>query len=102
MEEEKELTGSESLELIARMINKAKDDYHDTGVSVLFWGSVITFCSLVTFVNAWLKWDWLDYVWFLTFIAVIPQILLSIREGKTRRHKAYDADMIGGSAVSQL
>lgn len=100
MEEEKELTGPESLELIARMINKAKDDYHDTGVSVLFWGSVITFCSLVTFFNAWLRWDWLDYIWLLTFIAVIPQVLISIRESKTRRHKAYDADMIGGLWIS--
>jgi len=48
MEQEKELTGQESLELISRMINKARRDYYDTGLSSLLWGSTITFCSLVS------------------------------------------------------
>lgn len=96
MEEEKILTGHESLELITRMINKAKNDYHDTGISTLLWGSVISFCSLVTFFNAWLKWSWLDYIWLLSFFAVIPQILISIRESKDRKLKAYGEDLMGG------
>ncbi len=49
MEQEKELTSRESLELITRMINKAKKDYLDTGMSALLWGSIISFCSLVAF-----------------------------------------------------
>jgi hypothetical protein len=100
MEQEPELTRQESLELIARMINKAKKDYLDTGVSALLWGSVITFCSLVTFCNFYLNWEWLGYVWFLTFIAVIPQVIVSIREKKNRKHKAYEDDLMGGIWIS--
>ena len=49
MEEINELSGEESLQLITRMINKARNDYHETGVSALLWGSVITVFSLLTF-----------------------------------------------------
>jgi hypothetical protein len=100
MEQEPELTSQESLELIARMISKAKKDYLDTGVSALLWGSVITFCSLMTFWNFYLKWAWLDYVWFLTFAAVIPQVAISIRESRHRKHRAYDDDLMGGIWIS--
>src|ERR1700685_670730 len=99
-EPEQELTSQQSLELIARMINKAKKDYLDTGMSALLWGSVITFCSLVTFCNYYLKWVWLEYIWFLTFIAVIPQVVISIREKKKRKHKAYEDDLMGGIWIS--
>jgi len=44
---EKPLTEKESLDLIARMINKARDTCHDTGVSAMMWGGVIAICSLV-------------------------------------------------------
>lgn len=97
---EQELTSEESLALIARMINKAKRDYRETGVSALLWGSVITICSLVTFLNHQLKWDWLNYIWFLTFFAVIPQVIISIQESKKRKHKAYDDDLMGGIWIS--
>jgi hypothetical protein len=73
---EKELTGQESLALIAKMINKAKRDYLDSGLSSLLWGSVIMFCSLVTYANNWLKWPNMEYVWFLTIGAVVPQIVM--------------------------
>ena len=96
MEQEKELTGEESLELIARMINKAKNEFIDTGLSSLLWGSVITFCALVTFANYWLKWPALDYVWFLSIAAVAPQVFIGIREGGERRYKSHEGDLIGG------
>jgi hypothetical protein len=38
MEQEKELTSQESLELITRMIRRAKDDYRETGISALLCG----------------------------------------------------------------
>ena len=49
MENENELTEQQSLELITRMINKAKDDYRETGVGALMWGSIVVICSLVSF-----------------------------------------------------
>jgi hypothetical protein len=96
MEQEKELSGQESLDLIAKMISKAKADYLDTGLSALLWGSVIVICSLVTYVNYSLKMPALDYIWFLTIVAVIPQVVIAVREGKERKHKSYDGELMGG------
>jgi hypothetical protein len=100
MEQEKELSGHESLELITQMINKAKSDYFDTGLSALLWGSVVTFCSLVTFVNYWVGWPALNFVWLLTVAAVAPQIVISIRERRTRKYKSYEEDLMSGIWIS--
>ena len=100
MEKEKELTSQESLDLIARMIGKAKSDYIDTGISALLWGSIISFCGLVSFANYYIGWEWLNWVWLLSIIAVIPQIIISARERKKRRHKRYEDDLMGGIWIS--
>ena len=44
---EKQLTEKESLDLIAMMINKAKDSYHNTGIGAIMWGTIIAVCALV-------------------------------------------------------
>src|ERR1700744_1819391 len=100
LEQESPLTGEESLQLITSMINKAKNEYLDTGLSCLLWGSVITFCALATFANYWLKWAALDYVWFLTIAAVAPQVVIGIREGRERRYKSHEGDLIGGMWIA--
>ena len=101
MEKEKELTSQESLELITSMINKTKADFRDTGVSALLWGSLITICALVTFFNGlYWKQDWLYSIWLLTVLGVIPQILISRRERKARKHKSHQEDLIGGVWLS--
>lgn len=100
MEREKELSSQESLDLITSMIAKAKNDYQNTGISALFWGSIIIFCSLVTFFNYYWKWEALKYIWFITFIAIIPQIFISSRERKLRKHRGHHEDLIGGIWIS--
>jgi hypothetical protein len=100
MEQETELTKEQSLELITSMISRAKNDYYDSGISALLWGSIIIFCSLATYANHWLKWAALDYVWFLTVAAVVPQVIISIREGKRRGYKSHESHMIGGIWLS--
>ncbi len=100
MENEQTLTGEQSLELITSMIKQAKNDYYDTGISALLWGSVIIFCSLATYANHWLKWVALDYIWFLTVSPVVPQVIISIREAKHRGYKSYQSDLIGGIWLS--
>jgi hypothetical protein len=96
IEHESTLTGEESLQLITAMISKAKNEFFDTGVSALLWGSVSTFCALVTFANYWLKWAALDYVSFLYVAAVVPQVVIGIREGRERRHKSHEGNLMGG------
>lgn len=97
---DKEFSEQESLRLIAQMINKAKCDYLDTGISALLWGSIITFCALVTFADYYIGWEWLYGVWFLTIAAVIPQVVISGRERKMRKHRAYEDDLMGGIWIS--
>jgi hypothetical protein len=98
---EKELSTAESLQLISQMISRAKDEYIETGVSALMWGSIITFCALLTFFNyLFLRWAWLDVVWWLTFLAVIPQVVIAKRERKARKHKGHDDDMRRGIWLS--
>lgn len=101
-QQEGTLTREQSLELITSMISRAKNDYYDTGISALLWGSIIIFCSLATYANHWLKWVALDYVWFLTVIAVVPQVIISMREGKLRGFKSHESHLIGGVWLSYV
>ena len=87
---EKHLTEKESLDLIAMMINKAKNSYHDTGIGAMMWGSIIAVCSLVKIAE--LQFDFklpFDIYW-LTILAIVPQIFITIREKKERKVKTYD------------
>ena len=95
MEQEKQLTEQESLQLIQQMINKAKGSYHDTGIGPILWGSVITFCSLATFAEVQFNFELPFDVWLLTLIAIIPQIFISIREGRMRKVLKYEDVALG-------
>jgi hypothetical protein len=96
MEQDKQLTESESLKLITNMINKAKDDYSSTGISALLWGSLISFCSIVTFANYYLKWNWAGYVWYLTIFGALVQFIISGVEKRKRKYRTYHEDALGG------
>ena len=87
---EKELSEQESLLLIQQMINKAKNSYHDTGIGPILWGAVITVCSLVTYAEIKLKFDLPVDIWWLTLVAIVPQILIISRKKKRKNVKAYD------------
>lgn len=100
MKDEKELTEAESLQLITSMISKAKNDYADTGIASLMWGSIITFCGLITFANYWWKIRWLDNIWWLPAVALIPQIFISYTERKRQKFKAHHDQFMGGIWLS--
>lgn len=89
-QEEKKLTEKESLELIATMINKAKDSYHDTGIGAIMWGSVIAICSLVKLSEIQFGYRLPFDIYLLTIIAVIPQVFITIKEKKERKVKSFD------------
>ena len=101
MEQEKQLTEQESLQLIASMINRAKSDYIETGISALMWGIVVMFCSFISFANHWWQIGWIDtYIWSLTFFAVLPQVIISIRESRQKKFTAHNDDAMGGIWIS--
>ncbi len=90
MEQEKKLTEQESLHLITMMINKAKESYHDTGIGAVMWGAVIAICSLVRLSEIHFEYKLPFDIYLLTLVAIIPQILISIRDKKERKVKSYD------------
>jgi hypothetical protein len=83
--EEKQISEQESLQLITEMIQKAKRSFHESGTAAILWGAVVAVCGLVSFAE--LQWHFsigFD-VWILTLVAVLPQIVISIRERRQRR-----------------
>ncbi len=88
--EEKKITEQESLDLIATMINKAKNAYHDTGMSAIMWGAVVAFCSLEKFSEIQFNYRLPFDIYLLTLVAIIPQVFISRKEKKERTVKSYD------------
>ena len=77
--EENKLSEEESLKIITQMINKAKADYKESGISALLWGTVITVCSIVSFLGEYFNNHSLSRIWLITFGAVIFQIIFSVK-----------------------
>jgi hypothetical protein len=88
--EERKLSEKESLDLIATMINQAKNAYHDTGMSSMMWGAVIAICSLVKFSELQFNFQLPFDIYWLTVAAVIPQVFISMKENKERKVITYD------------
>ena len=84
-----------SLQLIESMINKAKNNFSESGTVYLLWGIVVFVCSMVQFVaihfynnqNAY-------YIWFLTWLVVIYQVIFLSRKAKKEKVKTYTADIL--------
>lgn len=90
----------QSLALITSMINKAKDDYKETGVGALLWGGLVAFCSLMTFGNFYWNIPALNYIWFLTLFALIPQIIISVRAAKKKKYQTHQDEAMGAIWIS--
>ncbi len=99
-QDEISLSNEESLQLISKMINKAKNDFVETGISALMWGSIITFCAIVQFASAFYPIPGVENIWLLTFIAVIPQLVISYRERRKKKFTSYHEDAMGGIWIS--
>jgi hypothetical protein len=89
-QQEKQLTEKDSLDLITTMINQAKNAYHDTGMSSMMWGAVVAICSLEKFSELQFNYQLPFDIYWLTVVAIIPQVFISIKENKERRVKTYD------------
>ncbi len=92
MEDEKQLTEEESLRLITDMINKVKNSYVESGIGPLYWGVIITFCSLITFCEIKYGLRLPFNIWWLSLIALLPQIYFSWRSKRERKFRSRDED----------
>ena len=85
-----------SLELIARMINKAKNNFSESGMLYLVWGFAILFCSLAQFVlNSIMGYKNVYYFWFLTLPVYIYQVIFLYKKKKKETVKTYTDEIIG-------
>lgn len=92
--EEKKLTEQESLLIIQQMINRAKNDFVDSGIGPMLWGAVITLCSIVQAAKIYFDFDLVFDIWWLALIAIVPQVFISINERRERKAKGWDDDIM--------
>ena len=90
MPEEKKLTEAESLALITSMINKVKNSYIESGFGPLLWGTLITFCSLVSYAKIKFNFDLGFDVWLLTIFAIVPQAYFGWRSRKQKKFISHN------------
>ena len=84
--EEKLMTGEESLKVITAMINKSRVNLTQSSFHLLFWGWLIFACSLSEF----LLWKLTDYAtpWYVWFF-VIPGVFVSLIYGYAKGRKQH-------------
>lgn len=90
--EEKQLSEQESIALIAKMINKAKQGshFHTNGTSAIMWGSVVGFCGILSFTQRYFDFSIGFDVWLIALFALVPQIYISIKDKKNKVVKTYE------------
>lgn len=88
--EEKDLTGEESLKIITDMINKTKVNIRQSSFHLLFWGWLIFFCSLSEYLLLKLT-DYATpwYVWFFVIPGVFVSMIYGFVKGKKERAYTY-------------
>lgn len=87
---DKELSYEESMVLINKMINTAKNNLHDSGIGPMLWGIVIPICSFETFLEIKGLVSLPFSIWYLTILALLIQVYVSIEQSKNRKAINYD------------
>lgn len=93
--EENKLNENESLKLIAEMIGKAKSSYHSNGTGAIMWGIVIFFCSTFDFFKIQFQFDIGFDIWWLMFVALIPQFYMLFKNDKNKNFVSYEETTMG-------
>ncbi len=90
MNQEKQMTEKESLELITQIIGRAKVSRHKTGVTAMMWGLVIAVCSLIRLSEVHFKYQMPFDIYLLTLLALLPHLLLTLKEKKQQPTRLYE------------
>jgi len=86
---------NESFEIIESMINKAKNNFSESGTLYLLWGFVVLACSLAQFIASYyfnIKEAY--FVWLMTWIVVIYQFIFLRKKAAQTKVKTYTDDII--------
>lgn len=88
--DENQLNEQESLRLITDMIQKVKQSSYDTGISALLWGSAVFIASFISYLQLEFHFTLPFDIWLIVLFAIIPQIVVSIRESKFRKFRSHN------------
>ncbi len=91
---EETLNERQSLAIIEEMINKAKNNFSESGTLFILWGVVIFLCSIINFVCAYFFDLHSYYIWALTWPTAIYQIIYIKRRQKKRQAKIFTDDIL--------
>ena len=94
MDEQKELTGEKSLEIIQQMIQKAKTNFTDDGYGWLVWGSMIFLASLATYFLADAQSSNLFLAWNIFGGVAILLLAYGFLKPKRTSAKSYISDIL--------
>lgn len=84
-----------SLALIESMINKAKNHFSESGTLYLLWGCVVFVCGMVQFIAIhFYNYQQAHYVWFVTWLVAIYQVIFLSKKKKAQRIKTYTDDIL--------
>jgi hypothetical protein len=88
--EQKMMTGEESLRIITEMINKTKVSIRQGSFHLLFWGWLLTFCSLSDWLLArFSSYAHPYYVWFLVIPGVFVSMIYGFINGRKEKVHTY-------------
>ncbi len=88
--QEENFSQQDSLKLINEMIGKAKRSYVTKGTASIVWGSLIVFCSMITWARIKYGFNIGFDVWLLLLLALIPQIFFSVKEKRSKNYTSHD------------
>lgn len=92
---EESFNEKQSLELITGMINKAKNQFSESGMLYLVWGFAVLFCSIAQFILSKMGYKQVYYVWFLTFPVYIYQAIFLYKKKRRDLVKTYTDEILG-------
>ena len=91
--DEKMMSGEESLRIIAEMINKTKFNIRQGSFHLLFWGWLIFACSLSEFVlMKFTSFTHSYYVWLLVIPGVFVSMLYGFLKGRKAKVRTYSGN----------
>lgn len=94
MENEKQLSEKESLQLINRMIHEAKGYFYESGMAALVYGFSILLCSVLAWLRDRHNIDFPFHPFYILVPVFFIQSFIQIREEKKKKAKTFTDEAI--------
>lgn len=93
---EQPLNEQASLQIIESMINKAKNNFSESGTLYLVWGIAVIVCSLAQFIAIqYFQLEKAYYAWSVTWLVFIYQAIFLARKKRIEKVKTYTDEILG-------